>query len=88
MSPTVKSVRIKVETEESDKAGFYAGQWLDLFISGIKITGGFSMTSSPQEFQESRVLDLAVKYSDHPPARWVHNDVSLRCFMLNYRSMF
>jgi len=48
---------------------------VDLFIPGVEKVGGFSMTSSPKKLSEEGSLLLAVKYSDHPPAKWVHTQV-------------
>ena len=48
---------------------------VDMMIPGVETVGGFSMCSSPQLLQQSGVLDLAVKYSSHPPAHWVHTQV-------------
>lgn len=43
--------------------------------------GGFSMCSSPGLLEREGVLELAVKYTDHPPARWIHTEVN----EINYR---
>lgn len=50
---------------------------VDLFIPGVDTVGGFSVTSSPQELDMQSTLKLAVKYSTHPPALWIHNSVSI-----------
>ncbi|WAQ94457.1 OXND1-like protein [Mya arenaria] len=44
-----------------------------MFIPGVSTVGGFSMYSSPCKLQTTRQMDLAVKFSNHPPAYWVHN---------------
>ena len=44
-------------------------------IPDIETVGGYSMCSSPVYLHESRMLDLAVKNSLHPPANWVHTKV-------------
>lgn len=49
---------------------------VDLFIPGVDTVGGFSMCSSPGLLQREGVVELAVKYSRHPPAHWVHSQVS------------
>lgn len=40
------------------------------------MVGGFSICSSPQRLERERIIELAVKYTNHPPAVWVHNKVS------------
>lgn len=73
-SPTVKSLRLLV----ADKAfSFKAGQWVDFFIPGVSVVGGFSICSSPQLLEQERMIELAVKYTNHPPAIWVHNKCTL-----------
>ncbi|XP_052804693.1 oxidoreductase NAD-binding domain-containing protein 1-like [Mya arenaria] len=69
-SRTVKSLTLKVERGDLT---FKAGQWVDMFIPGVSTVGGFSMYSSPCKLQTTRQMDLAVKFSNHPPAYWVHN---------------
>ena len=49
---------------------------VDMFIPQVDIVGGFSMYSSPEQLQREGTLDLAVKYSKHPPALWVHRKVN------------
>lgn len=49
---------------------------VDFFIPGVSVVGGFSICSSPQRLERDRIIELAVKYADHPPAVWVHNKVS------------
>ncbi|KAL4222079.1 Oxidoreductase NAD-binding domain-containing protein 1 [Mactra antiquata] len=68
-SKTVKSLSLKVQDE---RLTFKSGQWVDMFIPGLETVGGFSMCSSPIKLKQEQVLDLAVKYSKHPPAYWVH----------------
>uniref|UniRef100_A0A3B3ZTJ1 Oxidoreductase NAD-binding domain-containing protein 1 n=2 Tax=Periophthalmus magnuspinnatus TaxID=409849 RepID=A0A3B3ZTJ1_9GOBI len=67
-SDTVKRLRLAVHPDFS----FKAGQWVDLFIPGLETVGGFSMCSSPGLMQREGVIELAVKYTQHPPARWLH----------------
>ncbi|KAM3596462.1 uncharacterized protein V6R79_014865 [Siganus canaliculatus] len=67
-SETVRRLRIAVHPDFS----FKAGQWVDFFIPGVEKVGGFSMCSSPALLQREGVVELAVKYSKHPPAHWVH----------------
>ncbi len=47
-----------------------------MFIPGLNTVGGFSICSSPNHLSETGEVSLCVKYSDHPPANWVHNKVS------------
>ena len=51
---------------------------VDMTIPGVDKVGGFSMYSPPGQLRKEGVdptLDLAIKYSDHPPAKWVHTQV-------------
>lgn len=68
-SKTVKSLTLKVE---DGRFTFKAGQWVDMFIPGVETVGGFSMCSSPLRLLQKSTMDLAVKYSKHPPAHWIH----------------
>jgi len=70
ISPTVKSMQIHVDSKELT---FKAGQWVDFIIPGLSTVGGYSMCSAPSTLSTQQYLDLAVKYSTHPPAHWVHN---------------
>ncbi|NXL88547.1 OXND1 protein, partial [Alectura lathami] len=73
-SETVKRLRLAVANKDFT---FKAGQWVDFFIPGVSVIGGFSMCSSPGLLEREGVLELAVKYTDHPPARWVHTECTL-----------
>ncbi|KAL6059180.1 hypothetical protein STEG23_008087, partial [Scotinomys teguina] len=50
---------------------------VDFFIPGVSVIGGFSICSSPQLLEQERIIELAVKYTNHPPAVWVHNECTL-----------
>ncbi|XP_045913689.1 oxidoreductase NAD-binding domain-containing protein 1 [Micropterus dolomieu] len=67
-SEMVKRLRIAVHPDFT----FKAGQWVDFFIPGVEKVGGFSMCSSPGLLQREGIVELAVKYTKHPPALWVH----------------
>ncbi|CAG5134359.1 unnamed protein product, partial [Candidula unifasciata] len=69
LSSTVKRLHLYVENKDFS---FKAGQWVDMFIPGLDTVGGFSMCSSPDFLIRTRILQLAVKASPHPPAHWVH----------------
>ncbi|KAL9967127.1 hypothetical protein ACROYT_G025298 [Oculina patagonica] len=69
LSETVKRLLLKVE---DNKFTFKPGQWVDLFIPGVSTVGGFTICSSPRELKETSTVELAIKYSEHPPALWVH----------------
>ena len=68
---TVKVFLLDVSSP-SDNFSFFPGQWVDFFIPGLKVVGGFSITSSPSLLQRSGPIELAVKNVDHPPAKWLH----------------
>ncbi|XP_071385422.1 oxidoreductase NAD-binding domain-containing protein 1 isoform X2 [Centroberyx affinis] len=67
-SETVKRLRLTVHPDFN----FKAGQWVDFLIPGLEKVGGFSMCSSPGLLQREGVVELAVKYTKHPPAHWIH----------------
>jgi len=71
ISPSVKV--LSVEADNPNKINFKAGQWVDFFIPGEAQVGGFSMWNHPSQFEETNIIELAVKESKWPPAYWVHN---------------
>ncbi|GFR67475.1 oxidoreductase NAD-binding domain-containing protein 1-like [Elysia marginata] len=71
LSKTVKLLKLRVDDKNFS---FKAGQWVDMFIPGVKTVGGFSMSSPPHLLTETGHLHLAVKFSTHPPALWVHTE--------------
>lgn len=52
---------------------------VDLIIPGLEKVGGFSICSSPGLLHRHRIIELAVKYTKHPPAHWIHTEVSMQC---------
>ncbi|XP_020842883.1 oxidoreductase NAD-binding domain-containing protein 1 isoform X2 [Phascolarctos cinereus] len=73
-SETVRRLRLLV----TDKSfTFKAGQWVDFFIPGVPVVGGFSICSSPSLLKQESALELAVKYTNHPPSLWVHTKCAL-----------
>uniref|UniRef100_A0A8D0X6L0 Oxidoreductase NAD binding domain containing 1 n=1 Tax=Sus scrofa TaxID=9823 RepID=A0A8D0X6L0_PIG len=73
-SPSVKRLRLLVADKDFS---FKAGQWVDFFIPGVSVVGGFSICSSPRLLEQERIIELAVKYTNHPPALWIHNQCTL-----------
>ncbi|XP_015349857.1 oxidoreductase NAD-binding domain-containing protein 1 [Marmota marmota marmota] len=73
-SPSVKSLRLLVADKDFS---FKAGQWIDFFIPGVSVVGGFSICSSPRLLEQERMIELAVKYTNHPPALWIHDKCTL-----------
>ncbi|XP_028927234.2 oxidoreductase NAD-binding domain-containing protein 1 [Ornithorhynchus anatinus] len=73
-STKVKRLRLLVANKDFT---FKAGQWVDFFIPGVSKVGGFSICSSPSLLEQERIVELAVKYTDHPPAQWVHTQCTL-----------
>ncbi|XP_057294089.1 oxidoreductase NAD-binding domain-containing protein 1-like isoform X2 [Hydractinia symbiolongicarpus] len=69
ISPTIKWLNLTVDNANLT---FRPGQWLDLHIPNLPVVGGYSMCSTPALLKKEKQLHLAVKYSDHPPAVWVH----------------
>ncbi|XP_029588364.1 oxidoreductase NAD-binding domain-containing protein 1 isoform X1 [Salmo trutta] len=72
-SETVKRLRLAVHPDFT----FRAGQWVDFFIPGMEKVGGFSVCSSPGLLQKEGVIELAVKYTQHPPAHWIHTKCTM-----------
>ncbi|XP_004692350.1 PREDICTED: oxidoreductase NAD-binding domain-containing protein 1 [Condylura cristata] len=73
-SPSVKRLRLLIADREFS---FKAGQWIDFFIPGVSVVGGFSICSSPRLLEQERMIELAVKYANHPPSLWIHNQCTL-----------
>lgn len=73
-SPSVKRLHLLVADKEF---AFKAGQWVDFFIPGVSVVGGFSICSSPKLLEQERMIELAVKYANHPPSLWIHNQCAL-----------
>ncbi|KAJ8273879.1 hypothetical protein GJAV_G00106520 [Gymnothorax javanicus] len=73
-SDSVRRLRLSVPHPDFT---FKAGQWVDFFIPGLEKVGGFSICSSPTLLRTEGVIELAVKYTTHPPAHWVHRECRL-----------
>ena len=65
-TPSIKTLELEVDSAPG-AFRFEAGQWIDLFIPHMETVGGFSLVSAPAQLP---MLELAVKESDHAPARW------------------
>jgi ferredoxin-NADP reductase len=86
ISPTTKALDLQVRKAD-DGAGFVfsPGQWLDVFIPGLDVVGGFSLTSTPKNLIKTGLVSLAVKYSSWPPSHWFHtkcsvgSELTIRC---------
>ncbi|XP_071417141.1 oxidoreductase NAD-binding domain-containing protein 1 isoform X3 [Pithys albifrons albifrons] len=73
-SETVKRLRLAVANKDFT---FKAGQWVDFFIPGVSVVGGFSICSSPGLLEREGILELAVKHTVHPPAHWIHTECTV-----------
>lgn len=89
LSPTVHSVMLRInepvgqsdnqslshstDPPSNQSISFKAGQWVDFFIPDQPIVGGFSIASSPHLFKTDRSIELAIKRTNHPPAKWIHD---------------
>lgn len=71
ISPTIKFLRMSLKNDENEFS-FRPGQWVDFHIPGLNIVGGYSMCSSPSLLEKCKEFHLAVKYSEHKPAHWIH----------------
>ncbi|CAG7699674.1 unnamed protein product [Allacma fusca] len=86
VSPTTKAFDLQVgKTADGEGFFFSPGQWLDVFIPGLEVIGGFSLTSTPKQLVLTGRVSLAVKYSTWPPAHWFHtectvgSELNIRC---------
>ncbi|KAL6066907.1 Oxidoreductase NAD-binding domain-containing protein 1 [Balamuthia mandrillaris] len=70
-TPTVKTFLLRV-VDAGSSFTFKPGQWLDCHLPGCEVVGGYSICSSLRQFQQEGTLLLAVKFSTHPPAFWMH----------------
>ncbi|KAG7361496.1 oxidoreductase NAD-binding domain containing protein [Nitzschia inconspicua] len=64
-SPTVMVLDLHVPN-----FSFLPGQWVDFMVPPHQWVGGFSIASSPRDVP---LVRLAIKRSDHAPAKWVHD---------------
>ncbi|KAI4116746.1 MAG: hypothetical protein LQ345_002893 [Seirophora villosa] len=78
VSPTrlVKARFSITTTSHPDLHPFRSGQWLDVYLPGIRQPGGFTVTSTPNDAQWSDgkpgYLELAIQKSpNNPPAAWL-----------------
>lgn len=69
MSHNVKWLKLLVEDK---KFSFKAGQWVDMYITGIDVVGGYSIACPPSILKKKGYIELAIKYSEHPPSYWIH----------------
>ena len=67
ITPTVRLLELQVPGLST----FVPGQWVDLFIPGEPVVGGYSICSTPQDLP---TLTLGVKDGRHPPTKWCYND--------------
>jgi ferredoxin-NADP reductase len=67
LTPAVRKLRFEISESGNPFQFKHAGQWVDCVIPQAgNVVGGFSLTSSPLELPQ---LELAVKISEHPPAK-------------------
>lgn len=71
LTPSVRELNLEVHDAAMT---FEPGQWVDFFIDGVDTVGGYSITSSPATLPNLR---LAIKYSKHAPAHWVHSSAAV-----------
>jgi len=63
--------------DTSSQFHFLPGQWVDLFVPSVPVVGGFSICSSIHTLQEKGLLQLAIKSSQNPSAKWIHNTAQI-----------
>lgn len=71
LSPTVKAVKLFVQSNDFT---FKAGQWVDFLVPNMKEVAGYSISSTPKKLSDVNEIDLAVKFSDFPPTKWIHEE--------------
>lgn len=69
LSPTVRGLKLFVASKEFT---FKPGQWVDFLVPNISEVAGYSICSSPKLLQETSEIELAVKFSEFPPTKWIH----------------
>ena len=79
LSPTVKGFTLKLDSKNKS---FKAGQWVDFFYTSLDQVGGFSVCNATSKTTHSQLVDLAVKYSEWPPANWLHTQSKIGNFIL------
>ncbi|CAG8522005.1 18568_t:CDS:2, partial [Racocetra fulgida] len=76
-TPTIKSFLLRPPPSYIPEFTFLPGQWLDVFIPNVSIVGGFSLTSTPYQYNLTNTFELSIKYSTHPPAKWFHESAKI-----------
>ncbi|CAG8817655.1 35819_t:CDS:2, partial [Racocetra persica] len=76
-TPTIKSFLLRPPPSYIPEFTFLPGQWLDVFIPNVSIVGGFSLTSTPYQYNLTNVFELSIKYSINPPAKWFHESAKI-----------
>lgn len=69
ISNSVKMLTLDIHSKQFN---FKAGQWVDFLIPDVTTVAGYSICCSPTTLLREKTLDLAVKFSEHPPSYWVH----------------
>lgn len=71
VTPTCRQLSLEVD---ASAVSFKPGQWVDFFIPDDPVVGGYSITSTPDVLRATNRLELVVKKSEHPPAKWIHSN--------------
>lgn len=73
----VKKSKVTPQESEGEIVEFHfeAGQWVDFFVPSVETVGGFSIVSTMKKYNESGLVDLAVKVS----CSGVENEKKLSC---------
>jgi len=53
---------------------FKPGQWIDTYVPHLPKPGGFSFVSTPNAFQNTGKISLAIQNTDNPPSKWLWQD--------------
>lgn len=72
---------LRTDVDQCHARQFRAGQWLDVFVPGLRKAGGFTITSTPYQALDEPgnrpFVELAVQNSPrNPPAAWLWDDPS------------
>ena len=59
------------------------GSRVDFLVPNISEVAGYSICSSPKLLQETSEIELAVKFSEFPPTKWIHEKVEALISLLS-----
>lgn len=57
-------------------------------MPNMKEVAGYSISSTPKKLSDVNEIDLAVKFSDFPPTKWIHEEVGALIYYKNIVNEF